>query len=293
MTVYRESLKSLVERLWFEVDGMICIMATGIVVRVIAPHLHGKDKDPAVVVMDDAGKFAVSLLSGHLGGANELAEKCSSLIGSTAVITTATDVHGLPSFDMLAKEHGWVIDDLSRVRILNTLLLENAGIAVVDSTGLVERYFSGRGNLTFHSDFADALQSGAQGFLFVTNRILSPEIKSSDILILRPRNLVLGIGCNSGTDEDEIEAVVRLNLQKILLSEKSVKCIATASAKRGENGLLTFADKYSNPVVFFESSELNGVKSPSPPHDTPWTPSAQREWPNRPRFLPRETETCF
>jgi cobalt-precorrin 5A hydrolase len=265
VTVYRESLKSLVERLWHEVEGLVCIMATGIVVRIISPLLQGKDKDPAVVVMDDAGKFAVSLLSGHLGGANELAEKCALRIGSTAVITTATDVHGLPSFDMLAKDHGWIIDDLSRIRVLNTLLLENSEIAVVDPTGLVERYFSGRGKLSFHADFACALQSGAQGFLFVTNRILSPEVQSSDILILRPGNLVLGIGCNSGTDAGEIEAVVRLNLQKLLLSEKSVKCIATAAAKRDEEGLLTFADKNSIPVVFFENSELNGIKTPSPP----------------------------
>ncbi len=72
--VYRESLKSLVGKLWSETEGLVCIMATGIVVRIIAPLLEGKDTDPAVVVMDDAGKFAVSLLSGHIGGANELAE---------------------------------------------------------------------------------------------------------------------------------------------------------------------------------------------------------------------------
>ncbi len=263
--VFDADLKTLVHDLWHEARGLVCIMASGIVVRIIAPLLEGKDKDPAVVVMDDAGKFAVSLLSGHLGGANELAENCASLTDATAVITTATDVRGLPSFDLLAKEQGWAIEDLSGVRILNALLLEDGEIAVVDSTGLVERYFSGQGRLTFHSDFADAMRSGAKGYLFVTNRVTPPRVLPPNLLILRPRNLVLGIGCNSGTEADEIEAVVCANLKRLSLSIKSVGYIATASAKRGEPGLLAFAEKYSFPVVCYESDELNSVRTPSPP----------------------------
>jgi cobalt-precorrin 5A hydrolase len=264
-TVYREGLKSLVERLWREADGLVCIMAVGIVVRIIAPLLRGKDKDPAVVVMDDAGKFAVSLLSGHIGGANELAGKCARLTGATAVITTATDAHGLPSFDMLAKENEWAIDDLSRVKVLNTLLLADAEIAVVDPTGLVDQYFAGRGKLSFHDDFIDALHSGAKGFLIVTNRSLPQQVQSPNLLVLRPRNLVLGIGCNSGTEADEIEVVVRENLKRHFLSMKSMSCIATATAKRDEKGLLAFSEKHSLPVVYYDSTELNAVRTPSPP----------------------------
>jgi cobalt-precorrin 5A hydrolase len=263
--VFDGELKTLVRRLWRESRGIVCIMASGIVVRIVAHLLEGKDRDPALVVMDDAGKFAVSLLSGHLGGANELAENCASLTGATAVITTATDVHGLPSFDLLAKEQGWAIEDLSGVRTLNALLLEDGEIAVVDPGGLVERYFSGRGRLSFHSDFADAMRSGAKGYLFVTNRMLPPQNQPANLLILRPRNLVLGIGCNSGTEADEIEAVVRGNLEKLLLSIKSVGSAATATAKRGEPGLLAFAEKYSLSIIYYESSELNSVRTPSPP----------------------------
>src|SRR5512139_2599482 len=88
-------LKELFPRLWQQCDGIVCIMATGIVVRLAAPLLEGKEKDPAVVVLDDAGKFAIALLSGHLGGANELAERCAFVTGARAVITTATDANGL------------------------------------------------------------------------------------------------------------------------------------------------------------------------------------------------------
>lgn len=258
-------LKTLVRGLWPDHQGFVFIMATGIVVRVIAPLIEAKERDPAVVVMDDAGKFAISLLSGHLGGANELAARCAFITGAREVITTATDVHGLPSFDMLAKEEGWEIDDLARVKLLNSLLLDGEEIAVVDVTGRVRPWFHGRGRLSFHDTFVDAIQSGAKGALFVTNRNLPPQLLSANPLILRPKNLVLGIGCNSGTGAAEIEEVVATNLKRLFLSVKSVRCIATAAAKRGEAGLLAYAEKHALPVVFYKSAELNDVAVPSPP----------------------------
>ncbi|MEA5113101.1 MAG: cobalt-precorrin 5A hydrolase [Geobacteraceae bacterium] len=264
-TPFPGCLRELVVQLWRKADGLVFIMATGIVVRLIAPLLEGKDRDPAVVVMDDSAKFAVSLLSGHLGGANDLAGRCAAITGAMPVITTATDANGLPSFDMLAKEQGWAIDDLSRVKTLNALLLEKGRIAVVDPTGQVEQHFCGRGNLTFHPDFTTALRSGASGFLFVTDRSLPPQLQHPALLVLRPQNLVLGMGCNSGTSVEEIEEVVLCNLKRQFLSIRSVNCVATAAVKRDEPGLVEFAQKYSLPVVCFESNELNTVPSPSPP----------------------------
>ncbi|MGA7828065.1 MAG: cobalamin biosynthesis protein [Geobacteraceae bacterium] len=262
---YSEELRSLIGRLWQEKEGLVCIMASGIVVRLIAPLLKGKDRDPAVVVMDDTGKFAVSLLSGHLGGANSLAGQCALASGATPVITTATDAHGLPSFDLLAKEQGWVIENLSRVKILNSLLLEGGDIAVVDPTGQVERFVTGRGLLHYYPDFRTALDSKAGGYLFVTNLQIPPEYRQPNVLILRPRNLVLGIGCNSGTKAGEIEEVVLTNLEKLSLSLKNVCCLASAAAKKSEPGLLAFAKKHFISTIFYESIELNSVQSPSPP----------------------------
>jgi len=264
-TLFTGELQDLVRDLWQESSALVFIMAAGIVVRMIAPHLQGKESDPAVVVMDDAGKFAVSLLSGHLGGANELACKCAFLTGAREVITTATDANGLPSFDMLAMEECWVIDDICRVKTLNVLLLDDEEIAVVDPTGRVRPFFHGRGRLTFFDTFMDAFKSGAKGYLFVTNRHLPPQAQSGNLLVLRPKNLVLGIGCNSGTSPEEIEEVVSFNLKRIFLSLKSVRCIATASAKQDERGVLVFAEKWGIPLEFFTSDELNAVTAPSPP----------------------------
>jgi cobalt-precorrin 5A hydrolase len=265
VTSFSGEVRELVKDLWTETGGFVFIMATGIVVRLIAPHLVDKEHDPAVVVMDDAGKFAISLLSGHLGGANELARKCAFLTGSREVITTATDANCLPSFDMLAKEEGWVIDDISRVKTLNALLLDKEEIAVVDPTGRVRPFFHGLEKLSFYETFMDAFRSGARGYLFVTNRHLPPQAQSENLLVLRPKNLVLGIGCNSGTFPEEIEEVISVNLKRIFLSLKSVRCIATASAKREEKGLLAFAAKWGVPLEFYESALLNTVDPPSPP----------------------------
>lgn len=260
-------LKALVAELWKKHDGFVLIMATGIVVRIIAPLLDSKETDPAVVVMDDAGRFAISLLSGHLGGANELAGRCAFASGARAVVTTATDAHDLPSFDMLAKEQGWAIDDISRVKTLNTLLLDDEEIAVVDVTGQTRLWLHGRGRVTFYETFAEAASSSACGLLFVTNRHLPPQISPERLLILRPRNLVLGIGCNRGTPVDEIETFAATHLKRLFLSPKSVACIATVAAKRDEAGLTEYAERLGVPLRCFGSDELNQVHFPSPPSE--------------------------
>lgn len=260
-------LKDLIATLWKKYDGFVLIMATGIVVRIIAPLLESKETDPAVVVMDDAGRFAISLLSGHLGGANELAERCAFASGARAVVTTATDTNNLPSFDMLAREQGWLIDDISQVKRLNTLLLDNEEIAVVDPTGQTRTWLHGRGRVTFCETFAEAVNSTARGFLFVTNHTLPQQTSPEQLLILRPRNLVLGIGCNRNTPVDEIETLVTLHLKRLFLSRKSIRCIASVAAKRDEAGLVEFSERLGVPLRCFENDELRKVAFPSPPSE--------------------------
>ncbi|MDD2366587.1 MAG: cobalt-precorrin 5A hydrolase [Desulfuromonadaceae bacterium] len=262
-----KELRNLLSSIWKAYDGFIFIMATGIVVRMIAKLMESKSSDPAVVVMDEAGKFAISLLSGHLGGANTLAQLCASATGGEAVITTATDVNNLPSFDLLAKEHGWLIDDISRIKILNSLLLDKKEIAVVDTSGQTSGWLNGRGDINFYDTFAEALRSGAAGFLFVTNRELLPEELRDNLLILRPRNLVLGIGCNRGTTSHELEAFLLHHLGHLSLSAKSVACLATIAAKSDEVGLIELSERLAVPLHCFEADELNKINCPSPPSD--------------------------
>jgi cobalt-precorrin 5A hydrolase len=147
------------------------------------------------------------------------------------------------------------------------MLLEGKEIAVVDHGDAAQRYCAGRGRLSFYPEVESAIQSGASGYLIITNRTIAENAAADRTLVLRPMNLCLGIGCNRGTSAEEIESVVTANLERLTLSLKSVNCIATAHAKQDEAGLLDFADKLGIPVRTFTSEELNEVGVPSPPSE--------------------------
>ncbi len=257
---FPEPVAELLPELFRKYRGLVCIMATGIVVRVLAPHLRGKQADPAVVVMDEAGRFAVSLLSGHLGGANELALELAELTGGQAVVTTATDVNGLPAWDDVARQAGLGIEPVERIRHLNTLLLEGKKIALVDRDGVVAGFFEDVPGVSLFGNFAEAMQSGSAGMVFVTHRHLPGLEKQSNLLVLRPRDLVVGIGCNRGTSVAEIEAVVTAELEKAFLCFASVACLATITDKTDEEGIHLFARRHGLSVEYHVAEDLNRVE---------------------------------
>lgn len=250
--------------LFAEVEQLICIMATGIVVRILGRELKGKDKDPAVVVMDEAGQFAISLLSGHLGGANDLARRLATVSGATPVITTATDVNQLPAWDQVARETGLSVEPVAHLKTLNRLLLEGGRIALVDQRRRVAGFFSAVPGVTLYENFTAATRSATDGLVFVTHRFLPHLQNQPEMLALRPRDLVVGIGCNRDTSADEIEMAVRNKLKQSFLAFGSIACIATIDAKQDEGGLIEFAEKNGLPMKFYSAEELNRVEIPSP-----------------------------
>lgn len=251
-------------QLFSEVEQLICIMATGIVVRILGRELQGKDQDPAVVVMDEAGQFAISLLSGHLGGANDLARRLATVSGATAVITTATDVNNLPAWDQAARDAGLVVDPVAHLKTLNRLLLEGGKIGLVDQRRRISGTFAGVVGVTRYENFAAATRSTADGLVFVTHRFLPHLQNQPEMLALRPRDLVVGIGCNRGTSAEEIETAVRNKLKQSFLAFASIACIASIDAKQDEVGLLEFAEKFRLPLQFHTAEQLNQVDMPSP-----------------------------
>ncbi len=261
---FGEPVTALLPRLFAVVDGLVCIMATGIVVRTLAPHLRGKEVDPAVVVLDEAGQFAISLLSGHLGGANDLARELAELTGGRAVITTATDVNGLPAWDDVARRLGYGVEPLAHVKTLNRLLLEGRPIHLVDRLGLVAGAFAAVAAVRICATFAEALQPGAAGAVLVSNRYLPQLANSANLLALRPKNLIVGIGCNRGTGADEIESAVRQALQRAFLAFSSIGQLASIDAKADEAGLLEFAGRHGLPLQFHPAAALNEIVVPSP-----------------------------
>lgn len=250
--------------LFRETEQLICIMATGIVVRLLGGELQGKERDPAVVVMDEAGQFAISLLSGHLGGANDLARRLGILCGATPVITTATDVNGLPAWDQVAREVGLVVEPVENLKVLNRLLLDGGKVGLVDQRRRIADRFSSVPGVCLYDNFTSATRSAAEGLVFVTHRFLPHLQNQAEVLALRPRDLVVGIGCNRGTSAEEIELAVRSKLKQSFLAFTSIACIASIEAKRDEEGLIAFAESHGLPLKFFTAEELNKVNMPSP-----------------------------
>jgi cobalt-precorrin 5A hydrolase / precorrin-3B C17-methyltransferase len=241
---------ALVNKLWAEHKAFIFVMAAGIAVRTIAPLLKDKKTDPAVVVLDEKGRFAISLAGGHLGGANGLAEELASHLGAEAVITTASDINNLPSIDLWARDNRLIIenwDSLSRVaaRLLNerTLLVYSEVDLQLPPAFIKEH----------DPRHAEILITKKQ-------RVETCGSCVKDQLYLRPKNLIVGIGCNSGTSSQELEDVVKTVLLEHNLSFLAVHSIATIDKKATEPGLLEFAGKYGFKIRSFTADELNSLK---------------------------------
>lgn len=258
-------MATLLPQLFRRGHGLICIMATGIVVRSLAPQLQSKALDPAVVVLDEGGQFAISLLAGHLGGANALTRQVAALLGATPVITTATDVNGLLAWDEAARLAGLAIEPLARIRTLNSLLLQGERIALVDPEGLIADEFAAAPGIDVVPDFSAANHVGAVGRVFVTERLVPQLEQQEDLLLLRPRRLVLGIGCNRHTSREEITQAANDVLRSAGLALLAVGRIATITEKGDEAGLLAFAEELRLPLTTYNREELNRVRGPSPP----------------------------
>ncbi|MFN3740153.1 MAG: precorrin-3B C(17)-methyltransferase [Thermodesulfovibrionales bacterium] len=235
-----------VYKLWSEHKNFIFIMAAGIVVRTIAPLIKDKRTDPAVVVLDEKGRYAISLLSGHLGGANELARNIAQFLGGEAVITTSSDLNNLTSIDLWAKEKELVIENEDLLPKIATRLINNKALNVY---------------LEYEIDLPEEFKRVSQvehSDMIITNRILGKDLIDSR-LILRPRNLVVGIGCNSGTSSTEIEDAIRNLLNEKGFSFLSINSIATIYIKSKEKGIIDFVTKYNLPLKFFNSEEINSL----------------------------------
>lgn len=222
-------------------DGLIFIGAAGIAVRAIAPWVKDKRTDPAVVVIDDCGRFSISLLSGHLGGANGLAKETARLTGGIPVITTATDIHGRFAVDNFAKEQGLWISDMKAAKAVSADVLAGEPVGLFSDFpvlgNLPEGFFqkeSCRRNvwITVKRD------PGEDGF----PKLFSPE--GGEVLRLVPRIVILGIGCKKGTEKERIEAAVGEALSRWNIELESIAAVATIDIKKEEAGLLSFVREH-------------------------------------------------
>ena len=250
-----EGLMPAVAQRFREFDGHIFIMAAGIVVRAIGPLLGHKHRDPAVVVVDDAGRFAISLAAGHVGGANRLARRVAEWLGAVPVVTTATDVNGRPAIDLLAVALGLAIENPAAVKGVNMALLAGRPLALWDPWGLAAPVLGDAGR----SVALDALAELAPAHAGVYIDDGCPPLPEH-VLRLRPSSLVAGIGCNRGTESEEIEDLLKATLAEGALSGSSLGSIASIELKRDEPGLLALARTLGVPLHFYSAENLNQIR---------------------------------
>lgn len=223
-------------------DALIYIGAVGIAVRAIAPHCCSKAADPAVVVLDECGRFAVPLLSGHLGGANALARRLAAVCGAVPVITTATDLHGLFAVDEWAKRQSCVVAEPERIKQVSGALL--AGKCVHFTTDWPIQGTPPAGVLTAaggSADFALTLTPAGQALHIV------------------PRIAVLGIGCRRGTTAEHLEAAFAAFCSESGLTPQGVAAAASIDLKRDEPGLAAFCRDHGWSMDFYTAAQLRAV----------------------------------
>ena len=245
---------------------LVLIMAVGIAVRLIAPRVKNKRSDAGVVVIDDSGKFVISLLSGHVGGANELALKIASLIGAQPVITTASDSRGFASLDLLAGKFGWKLESDRNLTRISAALINDEAVALVQDAG--DTSWSPRDlspKVSVFKDLGTLKDSGLNSAIIITDRLVTKNDLHIPSVVFHPPSLVVGIGCNRGTTCGVIEKAVSTVFSKNGLSMLSIKSLATTDVKKNEAGLLEFARKYDLPVEYFDKGKLTAASFPSEP----------------------------
>ena len=252
---------------------LVLIMAVGIAVRLIASKLRNKYQDPGVVTVDDAGTFSISLLSGHIGSANELSKKIAAFLGAHPVVTTASEIGETIAVDLLGKEFGWEFEDNSNVTKVSAALVNGENVGIYQNAG--ERNWWPKtkplpDNVRIFTNIEALIKADCTAALIITDRIIDKEPRAllpRYSVIYRPKSLVIGIGCNRGTMGVEIEEAVAAVFSEHGLSLKSIRNVATIDLKKTEGGLMEFAQKYHLPIEYFDKETLSNTDFPSPASD--------------------------
>ena len=245
-------LKDEVDRQFAGFPRHIFIMATGIVVRSIAHGLAHKTTDPAVVVCDEAGQFAISLVSGHIGGANALAREVARTTGGLPVITTATDINRVPAIDVIAVENKLTIENPDAIKSINMALITGNPIFIHDPFGIVTHRLPQDQVIASAVDAFGRRDAG----IFVDHMCLDLP---PHVLVLRPGSLVAGMGCNRGTDVEEMRDLLVETFATNRLAISSLRSLATVDLKADEPGLLALAESFNLPLAIFTRDRLKGV----------------------------------
>ncbi|PKM58819.1 MAG: cobalamin biosynthesis protein CbiG [Firmicutes bacterium HGW-Firmicutes-4] len=241
-----------------EYQIICCIMATGIVVRSIAPHLEHKSSDPGILVMDTNGKFVISLLSGHLGGANDAARLVAKRLGAQAVITTGTDVKGTMAVDVLAQKINCTIDNFTDAKDVTALILNNDPIALYNLENCDLDAVILPKNIETVTDLTEINKYA--GIIMTTLDTKKEDLPIPSVKLV-PRKLVLGVGCRRDTPGERIIQAIQETLTALNLNEKGIKSLATIGLKADEPGIIEAAAFFKAKKIIIPNEMVQMVQS--------------------------------
>jgi cobalt-precorrin 5A hydrolase len=248
-------------------EALVCIFSLGAVIRLIAPHMKDKKTDPAVVVIDDTGKFAISTLSGHLGGANQLTEDIAKVLNASAVITTAADVNKTIAVDLVGKEFGWKIDDDSTVTKVSAFMVNEEKIGVFQDAGEKDWWAPKKElpkNVTTYNSFEEMKNSSCKGYLIISDRIIDDNQILKNAVVYRPKTLVVGVGLHWDTTSNTIREGLEYCAKNFKISLKSIARFASIKKEAQVEGLQDLAKEMNVPVDYYEKEELAQITIPNP-----------------------------
>lgn len=239
-----KDLKKTVEE-HFSDDAVIFVGATGIAIRAVAPYLKDKFSDPAIIVIDESGRFVIPILSGHVGGANELANYISKALEAIPVITTATDINGVFAVDIFAKKHNLIISSRKLAKDVSSSILDGNGIDIDSDIYEIDI-----------SEIKEKLKSKEDCALKVR---ITNKIYPADILTLIAKNLCIGIGCKKDTSPKKMYDFVNSVFKENSLDIRGVRDIVSIDIKKDEKAILELAKSLKAKFYTYTAEELNEV----------------------------------
>lgn len=263
----KSNYKEAVKELWESCDAFVFVMASGIAVRTIAPYVRSKMTDPAVVVMDQEGRFAISLLSGHVGGANELAKKLARVTGGQAVITTATDVENVPAMDVFAKENHLKIENIHQLKYISSAMVERKPVLMISQWRIYGRFPE---NVRLIQEVGDIKnlnldKKDMQGRTAVVIGMPSfckkaeAKCKAEHVLRLSKRPYVVGTGCKREMDEEYYGQAFHVFLGRLGIEYEDVGALATIDLKKDEVCINKLARILNADILIYTNDEIEKV----------------------------------
>ncbi len=256
-------LQQLLNKQWQNYDAHIMIMATGIAVRKIKSLIKDKTIDPAVIVCDEKGEYAISLVGGHIAGANRLSRQIAGLTGGTPVITTATDVQKIPAFDELATLQGWHINNPEVIKFINSALLQKKPIGFIGPTAAIERWY-GKNPPIQILEPGQSIPNELVALIVLDKNNTSNIPENIPVLHLTERELILGIGCRRNTPAEIIKQAVTTVLEENAIPFTAIKEFASVDVKKDDAELNAYIKSTGLPITYYHADTLKNIPVPSP-----------------------------